>query len=124
MDEPFDGFELMIVWYTFDVRITKANVPNQCSWLNGSLSLSKDEAGRKLEINNFRYILVEGPAVKKQSTSGPSSASTSNNGSSNNKDAVPPARKMDEYKECLRDFYFNMLMKMGKLVYCQASMTT
>lgn len=103
-------FIYMLIFFSSNTRITKANVPSQCSWLNGSLSLSKDEAGRKLENNNFRYILVEGPPVKKLSTSAPTANNCTNN---NGKEAASATRKMDEYKECLRDFNCNMMLKMG-----------
>jgi tripeptidyl-peptidase II len=70
-------------------KLTKAAVPAQCSWLEGSLSLAKEEAGRKIDTNVFQYILTEGPAVKKASN-----GNAKDNGKS----------KADEHKEALRDF--------------------
>lgn len=83
-------------------RVTKANIPSHCSWLNGSLSLSKDELGRKLEVDNFRYMLTEGPAPKKPNGSP--------GGNANGKDAT--RSKFDEYKEGLRDFKVNQIQKL------------
>lgn len=85
-------------------------MPSQCSWLTGALSLIKDEAGRKLEVNNFRYILTEGPAVKKLQNGVAI-------GSPNAKDApivVPGRGKYDEFKDGVRDYKCGMLLKMGK----------
>jgi tripeptidyl-peptidase II len=83
-------------------KLTKAAIPAQCSWLEGSLSLAKEEAGRKIDTNVFQYILSEGPAVKKTSN-----GAGKDNGKS----------KSDEYKEGLRDYQNNMIPKLGRFVF-------
>lgn len=88
-------------------RITKGGVPNQCSWLNGTLSVTKDELGRKVESIPFKYMLTEGPTVKK--SNGASGAAAATMG----KDTKS---KLDEFNEGLRDFKNNMLPKLGKCI--------
>lgn len=72
------------------------------------MTLVKDEAGRKLEVNNFRYILTEGPAVKKLQNGVPV-------GSPTPKETPAAGRnKYDEFKDSVRDFKCGMLTKLGK----------
>ncbi|XP_068147134.1 LOW QUALITY PROTEIN: tripeptidyl-peptidase 2 [Drosophila tropicalis] len=63
-------------------RLTKANLPNQCAWLVGNLVFPKDEAGRRVDLHLFTYIV--NPAEKKSHTNG-----AGNNNSSSN--ATPAA---------------------------------
>ncbi|KAH8353988.1 hypothetical protein KR067_007682 [Drosophila pandora] len=56
-------------------RLGKANLPPQCAWLSGNLIFPQDEAGRRVALHPFNYIL--NPAEKKTNTNG------SGNGSSN-----------------------------------------
>jgi tripeptidyl-peptidase II len=76
-------------------KVTKNSVP-QSSWFEGQFILPKDELGRKVDVNNFQYILTEGPAVKKS------------NGGGSVKDVKS---KNDEYKEGLRDYQCQMIAK-------------
>lgn len=76
-------------------KVTKNAVP-QSSWFEGQFILAKDELGRKVDINNFQYIITEGPAVKKS------------NGGNPIKDVKS---KSDEYKEGLRDYQCQMIAK-------------
>lgn len=77
-------------------KVTKNAAP-QSSWFEGQLILPKDELGRKVDINNFQYIITEGPAVKKTNGGGPP------------KDVKT---KAEEYKEGLRDYQCQMITKM------------
>lgn len=79
-------------------RISKSGVPAQCSWLKGTISFAKDDIGRKVESISFKYILTEGPPVKKS------------NGANNTKETK---KKLDEYKEGLRDFKNSQIIKQG-----------
>lgn len=74
-------------------------MPTQCSWLAGTISLAKDEGGRKVENAHFKYILSDGPIVKKT------------NGTQNGKDHK---NKLEELNEGLRDMKINMIVKLGK----------
>lgn len=56
-------------------RLGKANLPPQTAWLSGNLIFPQDEAGRRVALHPFNYIL--NPAEKKTHTNG------SGNGSSN-----------------------------------------
>lgn len=68
--------------------------------LVGTLSLAKDEAGRKVENIPFKYILTnDGPAKK------------SNGTNSTTKDAKS---KLEEFNECMRDLKTSALSKLGK----------
>ncbi|EDW32157.1 GL10584 [Drosophila persimilis] len=49
-------------------RLNKANLPAQCAWLSGNLVFPKDEAGRRVALHSFTYIL--NPAEKKTNSSG------------------------------------------------------
>lgn len=69
--------------------------------LVGSLSLAKDESGRKAENISFKYILPnDGPTVKKL-----------NGNNSNLKDTKS---KLEELTEGLRDLKTSALSKLGK----------
>jgi tripeptidyl-peptidase II len=79
-------------------KVTKNAAP-QSSWFEGQIILAKDELGRKVDINNFQYIITEGPPVKKA------------NGNGNG----PPKEvktKAEEYKEGLRDYQCQMIAKL------------
>lgn len=80
-------------------RISKGGVPNQCSWLNGYLLCAKDDIGRKVEMVDFKYVLSDGPVVKK--SNGNSSA------------AKETKSKLEEFNDGLRDFKNNMIPKLG-----------
>jgi tripeptidyl-peptidase II len=77
-------------------KVTKNAAP-QSSWFEGQLILPKDDLGRKVDINNFQYIITEGPPVKKA------------NGGSPPKEVKT---KAEEYKEGLRDYQCQMIAKM------------
>ncbi|XP_065369346.1 tripeptidyl-peptidase 2 [Calliphora vicina] len=46
-------------------KLTKANLPNNSAWLGGHLALAKDELGRKVDLQEFTYILSPAEAGKK-----------------------------------------------------------
>lgn len=79
-------------------RLTKASIPPQCSWLEGTIVYAKDDAARKVDTHTFQYILTEGPPVKKNGNASPA-----------NKEQKS---KLDEYKESLRDFQIQQLAKL------------
>ncbi|KAH8285044.1 hypothetical protein KR054_004277 [Drosophila jambulina] len=54
-------------------RLTKANLPAGCSCLSGNLIFPQDEAGRRVALHPFHYIL--NPAEKKTHTNGASNGS-------------------------------------------------
>lgn len=72
-------------------------MPNQSSWLEGIFTLSKDEIGKRTDTKPFKYILTEGPVVKK----------------SNGTNGKETKNKLDEYKEGLRDYQNSMISKLG-----------
>ena len=78
-------------------KLAKA-VPNQCSWLQGTLTTNKDERVRKVDNHRFDYFLPENSLVKKNG------AAPKNNGNKS---------KLDEYKEGLREFQSNQIAKLG-----------
>jgi len=55
-------------------RLNKANLPAQCAWLSGNLVFPQDEAGRRVAVHPFTYIL--NPAEKKAHTNGSSNGSS------------------------------------------------
>ncbi|KAH8299436.1 hypothetical protein KR044_001463 [Drosophila immigrans] len=65
-------------------RLTKANLPAQCAWLGGNLVFPKDEAGRRIALHQFTYVL--NPAEKKSTSNG-----ASNGGNSNSSTSAPAA---------------------------------
>lgn len=70
--------------------------------LTGTLSLAKDEFGRKVENFPFNYILPnEGPAAKK--TNG------------NNANVKDTKTKLEELTEGLRDLKTSAIAKLGKM---------
>lgn len=79
-------------------RLTKAAIPSQCSWLEGTIVYAKDDAARKVDSHTFKYILTEGPPVKKNG-----------NNSTANKEQKS---KFEEYKENLRDFQIQQIAKL------------
>lgn len=62
------------------------------------MTFAKEEAARKVDTYSFKYILTEGPIVKKP-----------NGTPKDNKN------KTDEFKEGLRDYQMGMLPKLGML---------
>lgn len=58
-------------------KLSKANLPAQCAWLSGNLVFPKDEAGRRIALHPFTYIL--NPAEKKSNSNGGSNGANSNN---------------------------------------------
>lgn len=86
-------------FHVFNDRLTKGCVPSQCSMLVGTLSLAKDETGRKVENIPFKYILTnDGPAAKK----------------SNGNNVKDTKSKLEEFTENLRDLKTSALSKLGK----------
>ena len=83
-------------------KISKGGIPNQCSWLDGTIVYAKDDHGKKVASYPFTYMLTEGPVNKKS------------NGNGNNKETKS---KLDEYKEGLRDYQNTMIPKLGKRKY-------
>ncbi|XP_058831362.1 tripeptidyl-peptidase 2 [Topomyia yanbarensis] len=77
-------------------KIQKASLPNQCSWLEGSIVYAKDELGKKCDTHNFQYILIEGPTVKKNGVGSPKENKS----------------KFDEYSEGLRDYQVGQIAKL------------
>ncbi|XP_055380292.1 tripeptidyl-peptidase 2 [Condylostylus longicornis] len=66
-------------------RLQKAGLPIPCSWLNGTLTFVKDEYGRKVDTQSFKYILPDGmPTAAKKSNGNSNSCSTNNTSTSNN----------------------------------------
>lgn len=82
--------------FVFIDRLTKGGIPNQCSWLEGTITFAKDELARKVDSYVFKYVLTEGPPVKK-----------ANGTPKDNKN------KLDEFKEGLRDYQIGMIPKLG-----------
>ncbi|XP_053683189.1 tripeptidyl-peptidase 2 [Sabethes cyaneus] len=78
-------------------RLQKASLPNQCSWLEGTIVFAKDELAKKCDFYNFMYILTEGPPVKKNGNS-PNSKETKS--------------KFEEYSEGLRDYQVAQIAKL------------
>ncbi|XP_037050800.1 tripeptidyl-peptidase 2 isoform X2 [Bradysia coprophila] len=76
-------------------KLTKGGIPNQCSWLEGTITFAKDESARKADSYVFKYILTEGPPIKK-----------ANGTPKENKN------KLDEFKEGLRDYQLGMIPKL------------
>ncbi|XP_055608253.1 tripeptidyl-peptidase 2 isoform X1 [Uranotaenia lowii] len=77
-------------------KLQKASFPNQCSWLQGTITYAKDEMGKKCDIYSFRYILTEGPPVKKNGGSSPKENKS----------------KFEEYNEGLRDYQVSQIAKL------------
>lgn len=77
-------------------------MPSPCSWLEGSLTLAKEDSVKKCDSLPFQYVLLESP---KKSNGSASSAS-----SGESKEAAKS--KFDEYKENLRDFFNNSIVKL------------
>lgn len=85
-------------------RIAKAGLPTSCSWLEGSLTLSKEESVKKVDLMTFQYVLLD-PALKK---SNGAAAITTTGGKE------PTKSKFDEYKDNLRDFQSNAIPKLDE----------
>lgn len=84
-------------------KLTKAGLPSQCTLLQGSLMLPKDEQARKIDMSTFEYVLPEG------------SYAPNKKGNGTPKTAVKDAKaKLDEYRESLRDFQNAQIAKLGK----------
>lgn len=80
-------------------RIPKSGIPSQTSWLDGSITYTKDELVKKCIGSGFQYILTDMSPDKKKS-----------NGN-NTKDTKP---KIDEYREGLRDYQTSMIAKLDR----------
>lgn len=85
-------------------RLTKTGFPNQCAWLQGTISTAKDEIARKVDVHSFDYVLPDGPSVANKK-----------NGSSKN-NSKETKSKLDEYKEGLRDFQNSQISKLGNVL--------
>lgn len=83
-------------------KLTKASLPPQVSWLEGTIVFARDEAARKIDTFPFQYTLIEGPTVKK-ATNGNNTTATKNGAEKS---------KLDEYKENLRDFQIAQIAKL------------
>ncbi|XP_067632305.1 tripeptidyl-peptidase 2 isoform X2 [Eurosta solidaginis] len=62
-------------------KLTKANLPTNCAWLGGTITLSKDEAVRRIDTHEFTYVL--NPPEKKNGNGGSSGTGTNSNGAAN-----------------------------------------
>lgn len=62
-------------------KLSKANLPPNAAWLSGSITLAKDEVGRKADVQEFTYILNP-PDTGKKNGNGSSSAGSSSSTSS------------------------------------------
>lgn len=51
-------------------KLSKANLPNNCAWLGGTVTLAKDEIGRKADAQEFTYILNPNETGKKNGGGG------------------------------------------------------
>ncbi|XP_017836992.1 tripeptidyl-peptidase 2 [Drosophila busckii] len=60
-------------------RLNKANLPAHCAWLSGNLVFPKDEAGRRVALHQFTYVL--NPAEKKPPSNGAANGASSSNAS-------------------------------------------
>lgn len=76
-------------------KVTK-NIVGQSSWFEGTITLAKDDYGKKVDTHTFSYIITEGPTVKKNNGSPPKENKT----------------KMEEYKEGLRNFKCDFIAKL------------
>lgn len=125
-------------------KLTKANLPNNCSWLAGTITLPKDDFGKRTDVHQFHYILNPSEGSKKNGGNGSSSAvanvgitgktkvsnintspagaiamanALASAGDSASTCAATDSNKkltVDEYSEGLRDFQCSMLTKLGK----------
>lgn len=106
-------------------------MPSPCSWLEGSLTLSKDESVKKCDSLPFQYVLLDASPKKSNGGSSTAVAATAT-------DSKEPVKsKFDEYKENLRDFLNNSIAKLEPVnaeevyktltkdypEYCQAHMS-
>lgn len=64
-------------------KLTKANLPSNCAWLGGNVTLAKDELGRKADVQEFTYILNPTESSKKNGGGGGGAAAANNGGGSN-----------------------------------------
>ncbi|CAD7013538.1 unnamed protein product [Ceratitis capitata] len=62
-------------------KLTKANLPANCSWLNGTIALSKDDAVRRVDSYDFTYFLIT--AEKKNGNGGSAGNSGTGSGAAN-----------------------------------------
>lgn len=58
-------------------KLAKASLPTNAAWLLGSITLAKDEVGRKTDCTEFNYILTSSDPAKKNGNNN-GSTSTSN----------------------------------------------
>jgi tripeptidyl-peptidase-2 len=95
-------------------KMTKAGIPSNCSWLDGTITYSKDEISRKSDCSNFQYILYDAPSTKK--SNGNTSSSTNGSGATGagSNPTKETKSKLDEYKEGLRDFQVGMIAKLDR----------
>lgn len=88
------------IFLFFLQRISKYATPG--SYLQGTLTFSKDEIGKKVDSHIFKYIISE-PAKK--------------NSSPATKTEKEKTTKWDEYQEAIRDLKCNYLAKFGNLIF-------
>lgn len=62
-------------------KLTKANLPANCAWLAGALTAAKDEAVRRVDSHDFKYIL--NPPDKKNGNGGSGANSGGGSGTTN-----------------------------------------
>lgn len=72
------------------------------SYLQGTLTLCKDDIGKKVDTHVFKYILSE---------------PNKRNNNSTNKSEKEKTTKWDEYNEALRDLKCNWLAKLGNRTF-------
>ncbi|XP_005174861.1 tripeptidyl-peptidase 2 [Musca domestica] len=63
-------------------KLSKANLPANAAWLSGSITLAKDEVGRKADVQEVTYILNPPDAGKKNGGGSGNGGSSSSSGAS------------------------------------------
>ncbi|QQP38425.1 Uncharacterized protein FKW44_018993, partial [Caligus rogercresseyi] len=81
-------------------------------YLSGTMTLAKDEIGKKCDVYNFKYIIPELPKKDKKTSDArkPKSDKPSTSETDGNDNLAQ--KKIDEYNESLRDFKVGWLAKL------------
>uniref|UniRef100_A0A0K2T109 Tripeptidyl-peptidase 2 n=1 Tax=Lepeophtheirus salmonis TaxID=72036 RepID=A0A0K2T109_LEPSM len=93
------------------------NLSGLGQYLSGSMTLSKDEYGKKCDVYSFKYIIPELPKKDKKSLDCKKSKDDSSNKSTTTSESDDindngNRKKIDEYKEALRDLKVGWLAKL------------
>lgn len=62
-------------------KLTKSNLPSNCAWLSGTITLAKDEAGKRVDTQEFTYVLSPAENSKKNGSNGAAAAAASSSSS-------------------------------------------